>query len=364
MEAYSSYLQKSKSLKYKEEAEKAMLELKAAAEWEKCKQTDSENVLSGFISRYPTSKYADKALYRYNIMVGERYYSSSDESLAEYYLENAAKIKALTGKPAAHLKEIKGAAEFRRIMSSTSLNEVALYLKTLSPGSRYYDRISNRLAVLKADNLDASSSDYSMQDALSYATDEATRSYVNDAIRTAKSNRAYYAREIRLAARKTWWKDWFNVGWNIAHVDYMSPFASVGTGLKFRFGRWDDVLNFTLGVEYSYQMNIGDEYYDYSEKVANQMDIPLGVRFNLFRVIDNYKLYVGCDAIWGFTVGDSDYDWNLSKNNMSLAPQIGMESDKFDFGLYYRYYLDSKPFLKYSTAKYNQRIGLFATWYF
>ena len=111
-------------------------------------------------------------------------------------------------------------------------------------------------------------------------------------------------------------------------------------------------------------MNIGDEYYDYSEKVANQMDIPLGVRFNLFRVIDNYKLYVGCDAIWGFTVGDSDYDWNLSKNNMSLAPQIGMESDKFDFGLYYRYYLDSKPFLKYSTAKYNQRIGLFATWYF
>lgn len=178
MEAYSSYLQKSKSLKYKEEAEKAMLELKAAAEWEKCKQTDSENVLSGFISRYPTSKYADKALYRYNIMVGERYYSSNDESLAEYYLENAAKIKALTGKPAAHLKEIKGAAEFRRIMSSTSLNEVALYLKTLSPGSRYYDRISNRLAVLKADNLDASSSDYSMQDALSYATDEATRSYV------------------------------------------------------------------------------------------------------------------------------------------------------------------------------------------
>ena len=79
-----------------------------------------------------------------------------------------------------------------------------------------------------------------------------------------------------------------------------------------------------------------------------------------------YKLFIGCNAVFGFNIacGDDILKEVVNKNNIAVEPQIGVGSRYFDFGIYYMQYLDGNPLLKYVESKYNQRIGAFCTWYF
>lgn len=368
-DSYHSYLQKSHTQIYKKDVEKALLEIEAEKEWKKCKQFCDEESLSKFIEKYPSTKYADEAAYWYNIVVGEKYYDNN-RSLALYYLSKANDYQTLTGIPALHIKDLKDEKEIKEILSSNDIQKVEFFFMTLNNDNKYYNQVSNHIANLKAGELNAFSSDYKMQEALSYAKDDETRTIVKKSIRIAKADRVEYTRLRRIAARKAWWKDRINVGWNIMHIDYSNSFWGLGTGAKLRFGRWSDVLNITLGLEYAYHMyydeNDDDYYDDETTPVAHQIDIPLGLRFNLFKISSKYKFYMGCDVTFGYNVsnGSSDFKDLVCKKNLSTSPILGIESDKFDFGIYYRIYSNGKPFMRYVESKYNQRIGAFITWYF
>lgn len=368
-DSYHSYLEKSHSQIHKKDVEKALIEIEAGKDWEKCKQTYDEVSLSRFIEKYPYSKYTDEAAYWYNIVVGEKYYDN-DRSLALYYLSKANDYHVLTGIPALHLKDLRDEKEAKEILTSNNMQKVESFLRTLNSDNKYYNLVSNHIANLKAGELNAFSMDYEMQEALSYAKDDETRATVEKSIRIAKANRVYYARLRRIAARKAWWKDRINIGWNIMHIDYSNDFWGLGTGVKLRFGKWSDVLNITLGLEYAYHMYYDENDDDYSDDettpVAHQIDIPLGLRFNLFKISSKSKFYMGCDVTFGYNVsnGSSDFKDLVCKKNLSTSPILGIESDKFDIGIYYRIYSKGKPFMRYVESEYNQRIGAFVTWYF
>lgn len=51
---------------------------------------------------------------------------------------------------------------------------------TLNNDNKYYNQVSNHIANLKAGELNAFSSDYKMQEALSYAKDDETRTIVKN----------------------------------------------------------------------------------------------------------------------------------------------------------------------------------------
>ena len=369
LESYHSYLEKSHSQIYKKDFEKALYEIEAEKDWEKCKQTYDVESLSKFIEKYPNSKYSDEAVYCFNILLGEKYYET-DRSIALYYLSKANDHQTLTGIPALHLKNLKDEKGTKDILVSNDIQRVEAFFMTLNSDNKYYKQVSNHIANLKAGELNAFSPDYKMQEALSYAKDDETRAIVEKSIRIAKANRVYYTRRRRITARKAWWKDRVNIGWNIMHFDYLNDFFGIGTGVKLRFGKWSDVLNLIVGLEYSYHMYYeeDDDYYSYDEStnVAHQLDIPLGLHLNLFNIGNSHKIYVGCDVIFGFNVADGDSYFKdfVCKNNFSLSPQIGLASDRFDFGVYYRIYSENKPFFRDFSSKYNQRVGAFVTWYF
>ena len=365
--AYNDYLSQSSVLVYKNDAKAAITTVRSEIDWNNCKAGNDEDKLDSFIQTYPASKYVNQAKYYLNILKGERYYASGNYDLAYSHLNEADKFNSLTGTPAEYLKIIKEKREFESVINSSSISIVRNYLNSLSISSPYYEQTSNRLAVLLSFTLSTYSSDYSMNEALSYAKDDATKATVKRAINKVKADRAYYDHIARVAARKAWWKNRFMFGWNIFHIDYLENIMSVGSGLRFRFGRWNDPVNLLWGAEYSYIMytdEVTSSSWDSDAvlTVAHTIEVPVGLRFNLFKSGMYSKFYIGCNAAFGFTLLEGE-DFNVNKRNFSIEPQFGFASKNLDFGIYYKRYMEDNALFE-STDKRNQRVGCFLTCFF
>lgn len=372
LDAYNDYLSKSALKAYQNEAYIAINKLSEENEWNNCKDGTNEEKLSAFITLYPNSVHVGQAKYFLNIIRGEKNYASGYDNSAYEYYKNADAYKTLTGVPAIHYQELKEAHELSEILQSESETKVSAFLQTLPYNSVYRDEVSNRLAILKAANLTSFSSKSSMDDAMSFAKDSQTREIVQQYIDRVKDIRKSYEKRQRILSRQEWWKDRVSVGWNIVHMDYLNDCMGIGTGMKLKLGKWSDAINFIVGIEYSYHLYINPDYDDYSYDenetypIAHQISIPVGLRFNTFSLGSKYKLFIGCNAVFGFNIacGDDTLKEVVNKNNIAIDPQIGVGSRYFDFGIYYMQYLDGNPLLKYVESKYNQRIGAFCTWYF
>lgn len=357
--AYNSYLSNSSILAYEEDANKAIKNIQAEIEWNKCKDSDDESILEAFIQDFPSSSFINQAKFRLNILKGERYYLTNDYSLAYLYLKDANDYQRLVGLPAQHYKAINDKREFDDVMLSSDAERVKRYLNTLSPSNPYYNPTSNRLAVLLGASLSAYSSEYSMNEAMSYAKDNETQALVKRYINKVKLEKANYEHQRKVAARKNWWKDRFMAGWNVFHLDYLNDIMGVGTGIKFRFGRWSDPVNFLFGAEYSYLMFCDDDanylWGDSSiSTITHAVEVPVGLRFNLFKTF-----YIGCNASFGFNFAKGDY-LEVNKQTFSIDPQLGFAGKKFDFGIYFKKYLKNQSLFKYP-SDYEQRIGCFFT---
>lgn len=372
LDAYNDYLSKSVLKAYQNEAYIAINKLSEEKEWNNCKDGTNEEKISAFITLYPNSVHVGQAKYFLNIIRGEKNYASGYNYTAYEYYKNADAYKTLTGVPAIHYQELKEARELSEILQSESETKVSAFLQTLPYNSVHRDEVSNRLAILKATNLTLFSSKYSMDDAMSFAKDSQTRAIVKQYIDSVKNMRKSYEKRQRALSRQEWWEDRVSVGWNIVHVDYLNDCMGIGSGMKLKLGKWSDAINFIVGIEYSYHLYINPDYDDYSYDedetypIAHQISIPVGLRFNTFSLGSKYKLFIGCNAVFGFNIacGDDILKEVVNKNNIAVEPQIGVGSRYFDFGIYYMQYLDRNPLLKYVESKYNQRIGAFCTWYF
>ena len=365
--AYNYYLSQSSILAYKNDAEDAITTIQSEIEWNNCKTSNDEDKINSFIKTYPSSNYVNQAKYRLNILKGERYYASKNYNLAYTYLNDADNFQTLIGAPATHLKTINDYRLYESVISSSDVSKVRNYLNSLSSSSPYYEPTSNRLAILLGSALSTYSSDYSMDEALAYAKDDDTKATVKRYINKVKADKAYYEHQRKVNARKRWWKNRFMFGWNTFHFDYLDDIMSVGTGVRFRFGRWSDPVNLLFGAEYSYLMYLDgdvDYYWDDSSvfTVAHSIEVPVGLRFNLFKTGRYSKLYIGCNAAFGFNVSEGKY-FNVNKNTLAIEPQLGFASKSLDFGVYYKRYIKDKGLFEY-TEKYNQRIGCFLTWFF
>lgn len=364
--AYNTYLSKSTILAYKDDANKAIKNIQAEIEWNNCKDSNDEEKLNAYIIKFPSSSLIDQANYRLNILKGERYYSSNNYTLAYYYLKEANSYQALSGLPAQHYKALNDKRVFEDVILSSDIEKVRRYLDSLSSSNPYYNPTSNRLASLLAASLSIYSSEYNMNEAMSYAKDDDTKSLVKRYINKVKSDKAYYKHQRKVAKRKAWWKNRFMAGWNVLHLDCLDDIMGVGTGLKCRFGRWNDPVNLLFRAEYSYLMYLdsdGDYYWDDSSviTVAHAVELPVGLRFNLCKTGTYSKFYIGCNIAFGFNFAEGDY-FDVNKQTLSIEPQFGFASKNLDFGVYYKKYLKNHEVFK-NVSGYDQRIGCFFTWF-
>lgn len=368
--SYNAYLEQSPILAYRSDALDAIKSIEGEKEWEICKNSDDEDRLNAFIQSYPNSGHVEQARYRINVLAGERCFSSKNYSAAYSYLNTANSFQALTGVPAEHLKQLVDDREFESILSSTNVGLVKHYYSKLSSLSPYYVRTSNHLALLMGQKLSIYSTDEYIKETLSYAKDEQTKSTVKQFISKVKADKSIYKHQKRYFARKAWWKNRFMFGWNIYHVDYMDELASIGSGFKFRFGRWSDFINLVFGAEYSYITYIDkDQYFGYHENfleqlttVAHSVEFPVGLKFNLFKIGKRSKFYIGCNASYGFNLIKGDH-FKVNDRTLSIEPQFGISSKHVDFGFYYKRYLKDY-FIFQGSDSYNYRYGCFMTCYF
>lgn len=382
-EAYESYLATSRVKSYKAEARAALDNIAAHEEWQIIKDMPSAVAFEDYMSKFPTSPHIKEARARRNVLKGRAAYSAGDKvSAKSYYDEALAEGAQFSDDDRRYYGDLEDYERYVRLSNSNDIGELKDYLSHITASSPYHNGISNRLARLQADRLDSYSADYDYSNARYYACDAQTRSYVDSRINSARNARTYREKQLKAERRRERWRDRVRLGWNILSFDVMENTMSFSTGLRLRFGRHTDFLNFTIGVDYTYIMAYGDTYYDnydygydygynyYSYydnydsdygTVGHYVTFPVNLKFNLFRLSDSCKFYLGCTGEYGLLISSGDYE--AESGTIAIAPTIGFNFKHGDIGFYYKRYLDDHS-PSYIDDLDIQRIGVLFTWYF
>ena len=372
---YQNYLSESKSLAYQAEARAAISMLKEQADLEAIQDSDDPDKFAEFLSRYPNSTLQKTATYRLYMLRGNYFYEAQQTEKALEYYKQATEIAPLTGKAFTNYKELQDKKEYEDVVNSGDVSVMRTYLEQTPQTSPYYTEASNFLARILASKLDINATEADYNEALSYACDEQTRSTVNNLISMTRQAKAQHERELRQIAHRNWWKTRLRFGWNIAHFDYFKHYMSVGTGLRVRLGIPRDFLNLIAGVDYSWQgyayklepENSYEEDKTEFSTIANQIEIPVGLRFNIGRG-NGGRFFMGCNADFGFSFGKKDNE--LRKQTLAFEPQIGFCSslDRGDFGfelgILYKQYLKGHGIFDYTDEESKMRFGLFVAIFF
>lgn len=395
--AYQKYLSASTILGYKDAAEAAILRIEEEEAWSSCHNSNSMPKLESFLEAYPQSRYAKEAEFELDLLYADNYYKQNLRSKALSYYRMAEKIHALTGDHYRQYSELLLEEQYNKLKNSNDVAALQNLLRTLSSNSPYYNPISNRIAIIKAQRLTVSSSENDMNDALGYAMDDSTEASVKQYISEVKKRQRENRRQLKRWKRKAWWEDRATLGWNIVSADVDPEFeirldnasgypstCALGTGLRFRFGRYDDIINFTIGMDYQNYWGkhvTPTSYYYYNEEeveyntIYRRLAFPVNLKLNMPSERSSRAFYFGCTAEFGF-----DYNHVLNYfrqinsfenllnwpavSSIAVEPQIGFNHKHFDWGLYYRYYLNGHRFFNTEYSVGNKRFGLFMTVYF
>lgn len=351
--AFQSYLSNSKYLSFKDEANKKIRAFEAEEDWEKCKDSKDDAVFDDYRNKYPDSPHATEAKWKSFVLSGEKYYTQGYKDLAYFYLNEANELNSLSGEALSHYKELKEEKEYKDLLSSYDIYKVRSFLNSLSPSSKYYNPISNRLSYLLAREITKDSPDYSMKEALSYARDAATKEQVNRYIHSAKQERTRYRRQMRTYAHKRWWRENFSwgldadFGTNINSESGSDMYWSIGP--VARFGTYEHLFNMTIGVKYRAFMV--SPPFDIDESTSWKMHggavaIPANFRFNVARISSRSKMFIGSGVEFGIKVNEnSDYKGSLNSTYVSVFPKLGITSPYFDISVYLKTYIGG-PFIK------------------
>lgn len=392
--AYQQYLSTSDRLGYKSEAEAAVYRIEVDEAWQGCHNSNSMTKLESYLEKYPNAAHANEAEYELNLLKAEKYYHQNSRTLALSCYEKANTYRTLTGMHKKNYDELVLETTYNRLKESTDLTELQNFLKRLTLDSPYYNPISNRIAVVKAQRLTVSSSQTDMDVALSYAKDNETKATVKQYISDVKKRQRENKRDLRKRRRKAWWEDRATLGWSIVAADVdpsidlknFPSTCSLGTGLRLRFGRFNDLVNFTIGADYQNYwgkyVTTTNYYGYYSEETVHYSTIHRRLAFPVnFRVnmpVDKYSrraFYIGCTAEFGFDINDiSDYFKQINSfesllhweavPSIAVEPQIGFNHKHFDWGLYYKYYIQGYRFFNTEFLDGNKRMGVYMVVYF
>lgn len=401
--AYQNYLDTSTVLGFKNEAESAIVRFETEEAWDECHNSNSIIKLESFMEKYPNSSHVREAEYEVNLLEAAKYYKQNSRSLSLSYYEKANAYRSLTGSHRKCYDELLQEATYERLMDSDDLDDMQRFLRQLSLDSPYYTPISNRIAIIKAQELTVNSTQEDMDGAMSYAMDDGTKSAVKRYISDIKKCQREKRRIARKDRRKAWWEDRATLGWSIVTADidpmlnieledlyygslnssnYPST-CSLSTGLRLRFGRYNDLLNFTIGADYQnywgkyvtysgYYLDIEDVNY---MTIHRRLAFPVNLKLNMASGNSNKAFYFGCTAEFGYDINyignyfknihkfDDFLDWQATPS-IAIEPQIGFNRKHFDWGIYYRWYIEGYRFFDANYSDGNKRIGLFMVVYF
>lgn len=349
--AYKYYLNVSKNKSFSNLANEAIADLESIDEWNRICRSSSKEVIESFILKYPKSSCISNATKKHDELLAVELFEQGNLQRAYEKFESAGGRYTIESYNRSKYDECAEYVDYKKLNSYSKESDLTAFLKKY-PSSKFYNQISNMVAVSKAKSFSMYSGSYQFDDAMSYAKDEATKHTVKKYIKQAKDSKKKFDRQLKSIARKRWWKNNFQVGIDADYGTNMdsSPGADMfySVGLVGRLGNPEKDWNFVTGVKYRWLrvMPKYDSYYDNGstewQMFGGAVCIPISVRYNFANVYSSSRLYFGFGGEYGF-ITEKNYKGVLNDNYVSLFPQFGVTSKHFEISAYIKSYVVS-PF--------------------
>lgn len=355
--AYRNYLSTSKNKSFAQLANDAITDLESKDAWNTIKQSSSKSVIENFIQKYPKSSCLPEANKRLNELTAIELYGQGDLQRAYDKFEAAGGRYSIEYSNRSKYDECLEYVEYKKLNSYTKESDLLAFLKNY-PSSKYYDQVSNMVAIAKAKNFSMYASSYNFIEALSYAKDKETRDTVQSYIDNTKRSYNQYIRHLRhnrIMANGGYVK----IGWEV--MDFgMAGFSSgddgqkslyYNMGLSVKFGNYKSPIQFEIGIKPGilYTTYIISQYYDsyyeyessysYKEtenKTMFHMPVYAKLKLNISDAGQG-KFYIAGIGTYN-AVRDKHYE-----NEFSAGGGFGFAWKKWDwFALYYKQDIENK----------------------
>ena len=368
--AYKNYLNTTKNKSYSQLANEAITDLESIESWEHIHNSLSKSEIESFINRYPKSSRLQEANKRIDELTGVELYEQGNLLRAFEKFESAGGRYSLSDSNRSKYDECKEYVAFKSLNSSSKESELMDFLKRY-PSSKYYDQVSNYVAIAKAKNLSMFSNSSDYNESLMYAKDKATRNAVRIYIDDAKKSHSKYKRQQRINRIK---ENGGLIKYGIEVMDFgyaglsssynqSSLYYNMGFGVKY--GNYCSPVQFEMGFKLGFvitRYNVteyhesyyGDRYsYDViTPKTYFHMPIYAKMKINLCSA-GKSKLYIAGIGTYN-VVKDSGCE-----NDFSAGGGIGFAWKKWDwFTLYYKQDIQNRALLD------NKSLGTSFVYYF
>lgn len=362
--AYRNYLNTSKNKSFAQLANDAITDLESKDAWNSIKQSSTKAAIENFIQKYPKSSCLPEANKRLNELTAVELYGQGDLQRAYDKFEAAGGRYSIDYSNRSKYDESLEYVEFKKLNSYTKENDLLAFLKKY-PSSKYYNQVSNMVAIAKAKNFSMYASSYTFNEAMSYAKDKTTKNTVQSYIDNTKKSYSQYKRRQRhnrIMANGGYVKwglevmDWgFSTkGSSSSSDDNLTMYYNMGLSVKF--GNYKSPIQFEVGIKpgivtakYSYYKYDSYEY-GYGYSYGYSYETSETKTFFHMPVYTRLKLNV-CDAgsskfyIAGLGTYNAVRD-KLYENEYSLGGGAGFAWEKWDwFALYYKQDLENKRHL-------------------
>lgn len=326
--AYKQYLADNPQSGYRNEAESAIKRIECAEEWQRIKDSDDIDQLENFVNRYPNTNEVANATNRLHCLKGLQYYYQNNLSSAYREFSQINRSDLPNDKRKAY-DDVMEYDEYSSLSASSSQTALLSFLEKY-PNGNYSANVSNMVALSKARNLNEYSTESDYSSALSYAKNYATESSVRNYIAQSK--------KAQKESIKRWnrWKrqdngGTVNIGLNFLDAGYgfNNEAWYYNAGLFLRLGNFKDRVQFAIGVQPG--VVIGYEGW-YSEDEYTEFHMPIvgQLKLNLFKMSENSRFF-----LYG------QYQYNAIRiedieTEMGWSAGFGFAWKHFDWSFYYR----------------------------
>lgn len=351
--AYRNYLSTSKNKSFAQLANDAITDLESKDAWNTIKQSSSKSAIEDFIRKYPKSSCLPEANKRLNELTAVELYGQGDLQRAYEKFEAAGGRYSLEYSNRSKYDECLEYVEYKKLNSYTKESDLLAFLKKY-PSSRYYDQVSNMVAIAKAKSFSMFSGSSTFNEAMSYAKDKTTKNTVQSYIDITKKSYSQYKRQQRhnrVMANGGYVKFGVEImDWGFStksfssdeSEDYLTMYYNVGASVKF--GNYKSPIQFEVGIKPgvvvatydSYEYSYGYSYETEERKTFFHMPVYAKLKLN-FCDAGSSKFYIA-----GLGTYNAVRD-KLFENEYSVGGGAGFAWKKWDwFALYYKQDLENK----------------------
>ena len=355
--AYRNYLNTSQNKSYAQLANDAITDLESKDAWNLIRTSSSKEAIESFMKKYPKSSCLPDAKKRLDELKAVEQYEQGNLKQAYELFESAGGKYAIEVSNRSKYDESLEYVDFTKLSSSSAESDLLAFLKKY-PSSKYFDKVSNMVAISKAKGFSMFASSYNFNEALSYAKDKETRNTVQSYIDNTKRSYSQYKRHQR-HNRVMANGGYVKIGWEV--MDFgIAGFSSgdkgqkslyYNMGLSVKFGNYKSPVQFEIGIKpgvlYS-QYSISkyyDSYYGYGSSYSyketenkTMFHMPVYAKLKL-NICDagKSKFYIAGLGTYN-AVRDKNYE-----NEFSAGGGLGFAWKKWDwFALYYKQDIENK----------------------